>query len=76
MSLGVNVGTDASPGRFATLEEAERAHVTAVLEACGGQIAGRGGAAQVLGVHPNTLRSRLKKLGVTTTPRRARKPVA
>jgi PAS domain S-box-containing protein len=73
--LAVKVGTGASQGRFATLEEAERAHVTTVLEACGGQIAGRGGAARVLGVHPNTLRSRLKKLGVTP-PQRTRKPVA
>jgi PAS domain S-box-containing protein len=49
---------------FCTLEELQRDHIVAVIDACGGQIAGSGGAAQILGVHPNTLRSRLKKLGI------------
>ncbi|PYV41053.1 MAG: hypothetical protein DMG06_18405 [Acidobacteria bacterium] len=30
-----------------------------------GQLADPGGAAEVLGLHPNTLRSRMRKLGVT-----------
>jgi PAS domain S-box-containing protein len=47
-----------------TLDEVQRDHIAAVLSACGGQIAGRGGAASILGMHPNTLRSRLKKLGI------------
>lgn len=50
---------------FQTLDEIQRDHIVAVLAACDGQIAGSGGAAEVLGVHPNTLRSRLKKLGIT-----------
>lgn len=50
---------------FRTLEEIQRDHILAVIKACGGQIAGRVGAAKILGVHPNTLRSRLKKLGIS-----------
>ncbi len=49
---------------FRTLEELQRDHIVEVIEACNGQIAGSGGAAGILGVHPNTLRSRLKKLGI------------
>ncbi len=42
-----------------------REHVRLVLERCGGRINGPGGAAEVLAVHPNTLRSRMKRLGLT-----------
>jgi PAS domain S-box-containing protein len=49
---------------WSTLEALERDYITDVLEECGGQIAGAGGAAEILGLHPNTLRSRMKKLGV------------
>ncbi|MCP4903204.1 MAG: hypothetical protein GY906_40095 [bacterium] len=52
--------------RLATLEEVEKVHIEAVLATCDGQIAGKGGAAQILGMHPNTLRSRIKKLGIST----------
>ncbi|MEO8185344.1 MAG: helix-turn-helix domain-containing protein [Deltaproteobacteria bacterium] len=36
----------------------------AVLERTRGTVEGPNGAAQLLGLHPNTLRSRLKKLGL------------
>jgi formate hydrogenlyase transcriptional activator len=42
----------------------ERAHFLRVLERCQWRINGPGNAAEVLGLHPNTLRSRLKRLGV------------
>ena len=41
-----------------------REHVRAVLERCAWRINGPGGAAEVLAVHPNTLRSRMKRLGL------------
>jgi len=41
-----------------------REHVRAVLERCGWRINGPGGAAEVLAVHPNTLRARMKRLGL------------
>ncbi len=39
-------------------------HIVHVLERCGWKIDGHGNAAEVLGLHPNTLRSRMKKLGI------------
>ena len=47
-----------------TLDELQRDYIRRVLQECNGQIAGRGGAAKVLGLHPNTLRSRMHKLGI------------
>ena len=47
------------------LQEVERAHISAMLERCGWRINGRGNAAERLGIHPNTLRFRLKKLGLS-----------
>jgi len=51
-------------GGFVTLEEHERAYLRQVLEATGGRIEGRRGAAAILDVHPSTLRSRLQRLGL------------
>ncbi len=51
-------------GGFVTLEEHERAYLGRVLEATGGRIEGRRGAAAILDVHPSTLRSRLQRLGL------------
>jgi formate hydrogenlyase transcriptional activator len=47
-----------------TLEEVERRHIVEVLEQTEWIIEGPGGAARVLDLHPNTLRSRMKKLGI------------
>jgi transcriptional regulator with GAF, ATPase, and Fis domain len=47
------------------LEAIERRHISAVLRQTNWVIDGPRGAAQILGLHPNTLRSRLKKLGLT-----------
>lgn len=46
------------------LEAMEREHILKVLGECGWKIDGRGGAAFLLGLHPSTLRFRLKKLGI------------
>jgi DNA-binding NtrC family response regulator len=53
-----------APSAIATLEEAEREHIRRALARTNGRIAGKGGAADVLGVPDSTLRSRMKKLGV------------
>lgn len=42
----------------------DRANILAALEACGGKIFGHGGAAELLGVKPTTLASRIKTLGI------------
>jgi transcriptional regulator with GAF, ATPase, and Fis domain len=47
------------------LHDVERAHINAMLERCGWRINGKGNAAERLGMHPNTLRFRLKKLGLS-----------
>ncbi len=55
------------PGQTAklvTLEEMEREYIEQVLRRTNGMIAGRGGAAEILGLPASTLRSRMKKLGV------------
>jgi transcriptional regulator with GAF, ATPase, and Fis domain len=46
------------------LQEVERDHIVAAVKASGGKISGPGGAAQMLGLKPSTLESRMKKLGV------------
>jgi DNA-binding NtrC family response regulator len=53
-----------------TLAAAERAHLEAVLDECGWRINGPGHAAEQLGLNPNTLRFRMKKLGMTRPARR------
>jgi predicted ATPase/transcriptional regulator with GAF, ATPase, and Fis domain len=52
-----------------TLDDVQRAHIVAVLQSTAGVVEGAKGAAAVLGLHPNTLRSRMKKLGIAPTPR-------
>ena len=46
------------------LEELERANLVAALEATGWRVAGETGAAQLLGMKPTTLSSRIKALGI------------
>ena len=47
-----------------SLEEVERRHILDILRQTNWVIEGPRGAAGILGLHPNTLRSRLKKLGI------------
>ena len=47
------------------LLDVERAHIAAMLDRCSWRINGKGNAAERLGMHPNTLRFRLKKLGLS-----------
>jgi PAS domain S-box-containing protein len=48
----------------ASLEDAERSHILAVLRQANGRIEGANGAAARLNLKPSTLRSRMKKLGL------------
>jgi len=73
------VASEASPGaeRSTTvlsaesLEDVQRLHILSVLKSTGGVVEGARGAATILGMHPNTLRSRMKKLGIARTSRGA-----
>jgi len=47
-----------------TLEEVERQHIINTLTSCQWKIEGKAGAADRLGIHPSTLRSRMKKLRI------------
>jgi formate hydrogenlyase transcriptional activator len=58
------VAKSAASGLAAALEETERAHIVAALERTDGVIEGPRGAAKILEMHPNTLRSRMEKLGI------------
>ncbi|MEZ4429986.1 MAG: sigma 54-interacting transcriptional regulator [Nannocystaceae bacterium] len=49
---------------FPTLAELERRYLTAALARTGGRIYGERGAAQLVGLKPTTLQSRLKRRGV------------
>jgi transcriptional regulator with GAF, ATPase, and Fis domain len=60
--------------RFAgsgTLDDIQRSHIEATLRQCGWRINGIGNAAECLGMHPNTLRFRMKKLRILS-PREQR----
>jgi transcriptional regulator with GAF, ATPase, and Fis domain len=51
-------------GRMRSLADVEREHLESVLEACRWKINGDGAAADQLGLHPSTLRHRMKKHGI------------
>jgi PAS domain S-box-containing protein len=48
----------------------DRASILAALETAGGKVSGPGGAAEILGVRPTTLASRIKTLGIGRWERR------
>jgi transcriptional regulator with GAF, ATPase, and Fis domain len=55
----------ATPPRTAlNLDQVIVEHVTHVLKMTGGKVEGPGGAAELLGMNPRTLQSRMKKMGI------------
>jgi formate hydrogenlyase transcriptional activator len=52
------------PASLGSLESNTRSHILVALEQSRWVIDGPRGAAKILGLHPNTLRSRMKKLGI------------
>ncbi|MCG5511438.1 sigma-54 interaction domain-containing protein [Ectothiorhodospira lacustris] len=61
--------SESNPGMpdqaFPTLEQVQRAHIEAALVRTRGRISGPTGAAALLGLNPNTLRSKMRKLKVS-----------
>jgi len=49
---------------YKTLEENEAEYILRVVRDCNGKVFGSGGAAEILGIPPSTLSSRMKKLGI------------
>ncbi|MBW1769282.1 MAG: sigma-54-dependent Fis family transcriptional regulator, partial [Deltaproteobacteria bacterium] len=46
------------------LDEMTSTYIKKILESTNGKISGPGGAAELLGIHPNTLRNKMGKLGI------------
>jgi formate hydrogenlyase transcriptional activator len=65
-TLDVHVPKRASSKTEVTgnLDEMERRHIVAVLEKAGWRIAGKDGAAEILGLKRTTLQAKMKKLGI------------
>ena len=55
---------DQEENRPLTLEKVERGHILKILEKTRWVVDGGKGAAKILKLHPNTLRSRMQKLGI------------
>ncbi|MGD9947196.1 MAG: sigma 54-interacting transcriptional regulator [Desulfobulbus sp.] len=63
-------GLGHDPSVILPLEEVERSHIIATLQATRGKVKGQGGAAELLGLHPSTLYSRMRKLSINREKRR------
>ncbi len=60
----VDKNTGLSLDNIPSLDEMLTRHITTTLKLAKGKIAGRGGAAELLDLHPNTLRKKMDKLGI------------
>ncbi len=56
--------TDVKPKGFVSLDQYEKDYIEKVLAHTKGKISGKGGAAEILGMKPTTLQSRMIKLGI------------
>ena len=52
------------PEKLITLDEALKKHISSALKKASGKISGKGSASELLGIHPNTLRSKMEKFGI------------
>lgn len=51
--------------KFLTLDDVDRAYIKRALQTCGGKVQGKNGAASILGIHPSTLRNKMRKLKIS-----------
>lgn len=63
-------GAAAEPD-LSTMADVQRRAILATLARTGGRVSGRGGAAELLGMKPTTLESRMRRLGVSKPSRLA-----
>jgi DNA-binding NtrC family response regulator len=54
-----------------TLEEVEKRRIIEALSATEWQVSGKNGAAEILGINPKTLQSRMQKLGIKRSKKNA-----
>jgi formate hydrogenlyase transcriptional activator len=73
-----NLEGDAAPAPVFTdsLKDVQRQHILRVLETTGWLISGPNGAGALLGLHPNTLRSLMNRLGIRRSSRHSATPIA
>lgn len=62
--LPSNRSSRSGSNELRSLADVESTHIRAILQRTNGTISGPQGAAQILGLNPNTLRSRMEKLGI------------
>ena len=63
-AIGANGDNAENTAGYSSMEEVEKRHIMDVLRQTEWIIEGPRGAAKILALHPNTLRSRMKKLGI------------
>ncbi|MDH3214325.1 MAG: sigma 54-interacting transcriptional regulator, partial [Myxococcales bacterium] len=64
LPTGPDKASPVADGEALNLDAVAAAHIRRVLGMTGGKIHGPGGAGELLGVNPNTLRHRMRKLGI------------
>jgi len=64
LDVQVPQGTATETDATGNFQDMERTHIVAVLEKTGWRLAGKGGAAEVLGMKRTTLQAKMKKLGI------------
>jgi transcriptional regulator with GAF, ATPase, and Fis domain len=70
--LDIYSDTDFIEAPRVSLDEMERQYISEVLEDTYWRIEGKAGAATILGLHPNTLRARIRKLNIQRPSSRSR----
>jgi len=60
----LKISADVDEGDISNLDEIISIHINKALKKTKGKIHGKGGAAELLGINPNTLRGRMRKLGI------------
>ena len=56
--------TQSGAEQCGTLDEAEKRHIIEALKTTGWRVSGKDGAAEILGINPKTLESRMQRLGI------------
>jgi transcriptional regulator with GAF, ATPase, and Fis domain len=64
LHLDVPMIAQAVASHIETLETVERQHIVEMLNATGWRVSGKSGAAEILGLNPKTLESKMKKMGI------------
>ena len=64
LRLDVPMSAQSRADQSGTLEEVEKRRIVEVLNTTGWQVSGKDGAAEILGINPKTLTSRIQRLGI------------